>query len=180
MPSPPNNGPAPEVHWRQVIRRENPHLLYAEDLGGRREVDVEIVDSGVFEVRNRAGGKESSKPMPWLAFRGKQKRLGLNSTNCKAMERLTGTGIVQRWRGWITLVVVRTRYRDQMTGNEEETDAIRISPTRPRAPQPGRDTKPDNLPQGSTHNAAPQWESSDPEMDEQERLAIEAADREGA
>lgn len=123
-----------ETHWRKVHRRMNENLLFAEDLGGlgAKPVDVEIIDSGVILVK----GADDSKNMPWLAFQGgdgkpRQKRLALNVTNAKTMQALTGTGIIERWRGWITLVVVTTRFFDQKTKEMASTEVIRIAPKRP-------------------------------------------------
>jgi hypothetical protein len=118
-----------KTDWRTVHRRLNTDYLFSEDLGGRKSVDVEIIDSGVAKLKERSG---KSKEMPWLAFRGAKKKLALGATMCKTLTTLTGTKIIEDWRGWITLVVVKTRYKDQDTGQMEETDAIRIAPTRPK------------------------------------------------
>lgn len=123
------------THWRHVHRRMNEHLLFAEDLGPvGTKVDLEVIDSGQIAVK---GAGKRTKPMPWLAFAGrdgkpKTKRLGLNVTNCKTMEAITGTPVIEQWRGWITLVVVATEYTDSETGERCKTHAIRIAPTRPR------------------------------------------------
>jgi hypothetical protein len=129
------------THWRKVHRRMNEALLFAEDLGGlgSKPVDVEIADSGVMLVK----GADESRNMPWLAFRGgdgkpRPKRLALNVTNCKTMQALTGTGEIERWRGWITLIVVTTRFFDQKAKEMTSTEAIRIAPTRPQPPKPAR------------------------------------------
>lgn len=118
-----------KTDWRSIHRRMNPDMLYAEDLGGAKSVDVEITDSGVTNLRQRDG---KSKPMPWLAFKGKQKRLGLGATMCKTLTTMTGSRYVEDWRGLITLIVVKIEYRDPDTGQMEMTDAIRIAPKRPR------------------------------------------------
>jgi hypothetical protein len=124
----------PAKHWRHVHKRLNEHMLFAEDLGpvGTR-VDVEVIDSGVFAVK----GEDGSKDMPWLAFRGadgkpRKKKLGLNVSNCKSMEMLCGTADYTHWRGWVTLVVVRTKFYDTKLKAMAETDAIRIATERPR------------------------------------------------
>lgn len=140
------------THWRHVHRRMNEHLLFAEDLGpvGTR-VDVEVVDSGHFQVK---GAGKRSKPMPWLAFRGKQKKLGLNVTNCKAMEAIAGSPVIEQWRGWITLVVVQTEYTDSETGERMKTHAIRIAPTRPRAGASASRPDPNTVGSAATQDAA--------------------------
>lgn len=126
-----------QTHWREVHRRMNENLLFAEDLNGRTSVVMEIVDSGVIGVSD--GDKK--KDMPWIAFKGRSgkalpKVLALNATNCKAMQTITGTGVIEQWRGPVELVVVRTRFKDRKTGEQQETDAIRIAPKRPQMNQP--------------------------------------------
>jgi hypothetical protein len=147
--------PVAEIHWRKVHKRKNANMLFAEDLGPPgTKAHVEIVDSGVAEVASIDGKKE----MPWISFRGKQKKLGLGITNCKTMESICGTPIVQRWRGWITLVVVRITYYDQQTKRNEQTDAIRIAPQRPRASdqkqQPAEQAAPPSSPPATDAPAA--------------------------
>lgn len=110
------------IHWRKVLKRTNDQLLFAEDLGPPgTKVDVEIVDSGIEKVKNEDGLTE----MPVVMFAGAKKRLALNRTNCKTIEKLCGTPDINAWRGPITLVVVRTKV------GPEEMDAIRIAPNRP-------------------------------------------------
>lgn len=124
-----------QTHWRKVIRRKNDHLLFAEDIGpSGASVDVEVIDSGVLKV---TGADGKTDDLPWIAFAGKdgkprKKRLALNATNCKTMQAVTGSGIVENWRGPITLVVITTTFRDQKTKQMVTTDAIRIASTRPR------------------------------------------------
>jgi hypothetical protein len=121
-------------HWRHVHKRLNEHMLFAEDLGPvGTKVDAEVIESGVFAVKSEDG----SKDMPWLAFNGgdgkpRKKKLGLNVTNCKVMETLTGTSDYQDWRGWVTLVVVKTKFYDTKLKAMAETDAIRIANARPQ------------------------------------------------
>jgi len=119
-------------HWRHVIRRQNPDYLYAEDLGSPgTKIDVEIVDSGPGKVKNPG----ESKDVIWLAFDRAKKRLGIGATGCKTLREITGSDDWRDWRGWITLVVIRTKYFDKITGSDEETDAIRIARQRPPAPR---------------------------------------------
>lgn len=167
------------THWRKVHRRQNENLLFAEDLNGLKSVDVEIVGSGVIKAKTSDG---KGKAMPFLEFRGKKKVLGLNATNCKAMEAITGTGIVETWRGWITLTVVRTKYKDMKTGRDEETDAIRIAPRRPRGKVGAHDDAPPAA--SDTHQtdqyAADLSHLAESEPDDEERRMIEQAEREGS
>lgn len=174
--------PASATHWRNVHRRKNVHLLFAEDIGGR-PVDVEIVDSGVETVSGAKKGDE--KDMPWLAFAGKKKRLALNVTNCKTMTTIAGTPVIERWRGWITLIVVKTSYYDQMTGKTETTDAIRIAPERPqRGASQQQQTQgasaPAESPPPTTPPAPPPGQDQPLTPEEQRAIAMaEAAEEEG-
>jgi len=144
-----------DVHWRKVHRRLNEHLLFAEDLGGygAKPRDVEIIDSGVIKVK----GQDGDKDMPWLAFAGAKKKLGLNVGCCKTMQTLSGSGVVSDWRGWITLIVVRTTYSDPKTKERIETDAIRIAPKRP---QPARQHAAEPTPPAEQPPAEPGKEPS--------------------
>lgn len=134
---PPQQRPpaAVDTHWREVHRRKNADYLFAEDIGkSGTQIDVEIVDSGIGEVQDEDGKKK----MPWVSFKGARKKLGLGRTGCKTLESITGTPIVQRWRGWITLVVIKTTYTDRKTKQRLTTDAVRVAPDRPRNPRVGR------------------------------------------
>lgn len=167
---------ATETDWRTIHRRLNTDMIYAEDLGGRSRIDVEIVDSGITKLRQRSG---PPKEMPWLAFKGAKKRLGLGATMCKTMTTMTGTRIVERWRGWITLIVIKTTYRDQDTGQVETTDAIRIAPKRPR---PHADDRPvlDELPPPADTAPESPSEPTFAELSEEDKRAIALADAEEA
>jgi hypothetical protein len=78
---------APANHWRQVLKRKNANMLYAEDLGPQgTKLDVQIDESGTIEVT----GADGKKRMPYIAKRG-AKKLGLNATNCKTLETITGS-----------------------------------------------------------------------------------------
>jgi hypothetical protein len=116
----PTKAPLP-THWRRILLRTNKHMLFAEDLGPvGTKVDVEISD-----VKNEDGISK----MPALSFANTKsgKRLALNKTNAKTMEKICDTPDPNLWRGWVTLVVVSTKIAG------EPTDAIRIAPKRPAA-----------------------------------------------
>ena len=158
--------PAGPNHWRHVLRRANDHMLFAEDIGPKgSSVAVEIVESGVGAVKTRSG----SEAMPWVGFKGKKKKLGLNRTNCKTLETLCGTPDYMKWRGWVTLVVIRTRAPDRDSGEMIETDAIRIANQRPVADKAVREQR------ERTRGTAP---DGAPTPDEQAEIA--RRDREGA
>ncbi len=158
--------------WRDVLKRKgsDPTLLYAEDLGPvGTDVDAEVIDSGVLTTTG-----PDSKTMPWLAFRGpdgkpRKKRLGLNATMCKTMKAITGSNFIEEWRGWITLTVVDTEYRDSTTGTKERTEAIRIAPKRP---QPKRGARQPDAPPAPV-DPKPGW-TGDPPLTEDEAREIAA------
>jgi hypothetical protein len=130
----PQGSASPQTPWRTVHRRKNTSFLFAEDIGpSGTTIDLEIIDSGIGEVVDVDG----KTPMPWIAFKGARKRLGLNRTNSKRIETLCGTNIVERWRGWVTLVVIRSSYTDRKTKERWTTDAIKLAPERPRNPRKG-------------------------------------------
>jgi hypothetical protein len=110
------------LHWRRVLKRTNADYLFAEDIGeAGTKVDVVIVDSSTDKLKNEDGLTE----MPVLSFDGKKKRLALNRTNCKVMEKICETPDINAWRGPITLLVIRTKIAG------EDMDVIRIAPKRP-------------------------------------------------
>lgn len=151
--------PAQANHWRHVLRRANEHMLFAEDIGPKgSSVAVEIVESGVGSVKTRSG----SEAMPWVGFKGKKKKLGLNRTNCKTLETLCGTPDYMKWRGWVTLIVIRTRAPDRDSGKMIETDAIRIAPQRPVADRTVREHR--ERQRGATPG------NNEPDADEQDAI----------
>lgn len=146
-------------HWRQVHKRKDPRMLYAEDLGpAGTKRDANFNESGLIEVSGIDG--KGKKQLPFIGIAGR-KRLGLNTTNCKTIETITGSPDWERWRGWFTLVVIRIKYRDPKSGAQVETDAIRIAPTRPR---PDPNDRPLPLPEPEP---ADQGETEDDLLDEE-------------
>lgn len=110
------------LHWRRVLKRTNADYLFAEDIGDPgTKVDVDVIDSSTDKLKNEDGLTE----MPVLSFDGKKKRLALNRTNCKVMEKICGTPDINGWRGPITLLVIRTKIAG------DDMDVIRIAPKRP-------------------------------------------------
>lgn len=164
------------TRWREVLRRANSDMLFAEDLGGYgiKPIDVEIIDSGVAKVKSQDGPME----MPWLQFRGKNgpsKKLGLNRGMCKVMTTLAGTDVIEDWRGWVTLLVVKTTYTDKETKQRLETDAIRISTKRPQAKS---SSKPSNDPAKSEPAKTEPTPTAD--LTDEDKRAIELAEMEEA
>lgn len=129
------------THWRSLIDHK---YLYAADLGGRDvNVTIESVKGG--EVTGE-GGRKSRKPI--LKFKGKEKTLVANSTNCKTIASIVGTPEVERWVG-ATITLFPTTTTDRET--KEEMPCIRIRPKAPRSDArprgdapPAPDTPPPN------------------------------------
>jgi len=109
------------VHWRKFM--DPREYIYAEDLVGR-DVDVRIARIVAGELAGEKGRK-SKKPLAY--FEGKSRPLALNKTNCKAIERITGSADTDKWIGqWITLFPTQTA-----DPNGNQVDCVRV---RPRAP----------------------------------------------
>lgn len=124
-------------HWREVHRRGNPDFLFAEDIGAPGTTLVVQIDKVIPKAKMRAAGSNTGE-MPACTFVGSKsgKKLGLNRTNCKVLETMSGSSDSERWAGlWIVLTVVRTSYPDQATRTKMETDAIRIAPSPPTLKQ---------------------------------------------
>lgn len=117
--------------WRDTHRRANPDFLFAEDIGPLGTSVVVQIDQAGTRAKLRAAGNNSGE-MPWCTFVGKKKKFGLNRTNCKVLETLTGTDDPEKWPGtWMVLTVVRAGYPDKDTHARLETNAIRIAPAKP-------------------------------------------------
>lgn len=100
-------------------------MLYAFDLQGKeRHVQIDRVTGG--ELIGE-GGRKTKKPMAY--FRGIERPLALNATNCKTIAAITGSPDTDKWIGqWVTLYVSQVQ-----SPKGETVDAIRI---RPKAPAP--------------------------------------------
>ena len=153
--------PRLDAHWRTVHRsKANPDMLTHADLydaekskGAERNawrspvVRVSAVSIGLVKNKDNPKGEE----MVFLHFEGRKKKLGLNSTNHKQMEKLTGKGAPNQWVGAVIQLYVDpdAKYFGGGTG-----PAIRISPKVPNA-------KPDT-------SAEPEIPAADRERLEQE------------
>jgi hypothetical protein len=145
-------------------------MLFAEDIGpAGTERDVYFADSGYLNVTSTGNAKER---MPYIAHSPSDKKLGLNRTNCKTLETLTGSPRPSKWRGWFTIVIIRTKAPDRFTGTMIETDAIRIAPTRPNRPPPdGAAPRRTTAPQTSRPNAPDDGEAAEIARIEREHAA---------
>lgn len=130
-------------HWKTIrTSKANPdhlshaHLLdsAASEKAGRDvylspSVNVAKVTIGLVKSQESPNGEE----MVFLHFDGQSKKLGLNSTNSKTMQSLSGSAAPIRWVGLaITLYVdPQAKYP-----KGEKGPAIRIRPTLARAADP--------------------------------------------
>ena len=108
-------------HWKSMTDRD---YVYAFDLQGKDTVvTIERVTAGELTA---AGGRKSKKPLCY--FKGKQKPLAMNATNCKTVAALFGN-LTEDWVGKkITLYPTTTT----MAG--VECECIRIRPQVPSGP----------------------------------------------
>lgn len=116
-------------HWKKFMDKD---FLGAHDLDGR-DVNVMIVDVTGGEIAN--GTKKNKKPVATLAsMKGKrlEKKLALNSTNCKTLEQLAGSPDVEQWR---SLAIVLFATTTQFGG--QTVDCIRIRPYGPKKQSAG-------------------------------------------
>lgn len=122
-------------HWRDLT--DDDGLLYHHHLGGKR-IDVVIERVDAVELVG-LGGRRSRKPR--LHFRGTQRAFAISKTDAKTLERLAGSGEIDRWIGLrITLCPATTRASDG------DVPCIRISPRLPAqeaAPPTATTTTPD-------------------------------------
>lgn len=95
--------------------------LYAQDLKGDTVVEFEKVVPG--SVDNKGGKKR----MPMAYFKGYEKPLGLNATNCRTIGKLFGDRDAEKMPGRrVTLYVTTTETKDGMQ------ECIRIRGTLPK------------------------------------------------
>lgn len=80
------------AHWKSMMDRSYLGWFDIQAVGRDVVVTIERVSAG--ELNN--GGKKSRKPIAY--FRGKEKGLALNATNCKTLENLFGWD-TDKWVG---------------------------------------------------------------------------------
>ncbi len=130
--------PRLDAHWRTTRKsKSNPDLLTHADLydsersraAGRAIyaspiVTVASVSIGLVKSAERPNGEE----MVFLHFGGRKKKLGMNTTNSKAIERLTGRSAPSQWVGTTIRLYVDPEAKYP---KGEKGPAIRIDPKRP-------------------------------------------------
>jgi hypothetical protein len=108
------------THWKKLT---NPNYLgsYAFQPGEEKVLTISLVQ--LEEVTNPEGGKEN---LIVAHFQQPEKPLILNKTNCKAIEKLSGTPDIEQWPGTgIILCVQRVKAFGELV------EAVRIRPVKP-------------------------------------------------
>jgi hypothetical protein len=134
-------------HWKTVRpSKSNPdHLSHAHllDVEASEKAGKDVYLSPRVKIANVSIGLIKSLESPngddmiFLHFEGQSKKLGLNSTNSKTMQSLSGSAAPIRWIGLTIQLYVDPSARYP---KGEKGPAIRIKPTLPRgadvAPMP--------------------------------------------
>ena len=111
-----------ETHWKKLT---NPNYLGSYSLApGERRV-VQIVSVSQELVTGPDGAKEQCI----VATLKNEKPLILNKTNCKIIEKMTGTPYIEKWAG-----VKITVYSAKVKAFGDVVDALRVEPTAPALP----------------------------------------------
>ncbi len=130
-------------HWKTIrASKSNPdHLSHAHlhngeasDKAGRdvywspvlKIVDVTI---GLVKSQEKPDGEE----LVFLHFEGRKEKLGLNTTNSKTLENLSGSVVPLRWIGLTIQLYVDPKAKYP---RGEKGPAIRIRPMLPKGPDP--------------------------------------------
>lgn len=111
------------AHWKSMTDRD---YVYAFDLQGKDTVvTIERVTAGTLTA---LGGRKSKKPLCY--FKGKQKPLAMNATNCKTVAALFGNDT----EGWVGKSITLYPTTTEMAG--DVVDCIRIRPKEATKPAP--------------------------------------------
>lgn len=147
------------MHWKKMM--DPKEMLFAFDLDNR---DVTLtIDKVVGGELVGDQGRKTKKPI--ASFKGTEKKLALNSTNCKTIAALFGSHDTGDWAGKrITLFATTTSF------GGETRECIRVRPTLPKekaANGRGQSKPDDGLPVVA-------------DLSDDDKRAIEAADHEAA
>jgi len=114
------------AHWRTIHTSD---YLSSVDIEGNTNVTVKSVSA-----KTQTFDKGKKETLPIATLEGEFKPLILNRTNCKTLEKLSGSGEIEDWAGMtVTLTVEKVRFGSEMV------DGIRIAPVLPKTfdPAPG-------------------------------------------
>jgi len=108
------------LHWKKLT---NPNYLgsYAFQPGEEKALTIKTV--GQEDVTNQDGQQEK---VIVAHFQQPEKPLILNKTNCKAIEKLTGTPDIEQWPGAGILLCVQ-----RVKAFGELVEAVRVRPVKP-------------------------------------------------
>ena len=134
-------------HWKSIrVNKSNPDHLSHAHLHNAEASDAASVKAGravdvywspVLEITNVSLGLVKSQDKPngeeitFLHFKGRDHKLGLNSTNSKTLESLSGSPVPVRWIGLSIQLYVDPQAKYP---KGEKGPAIRIKPMRPTGP----------------------------------------------
>lgn len=134
------------AHWRTMM--EPREYIYAEDLQGRdRTLTIERVKQG--ELKGEKGRK-TRKPL--VFFKGAKKPLAINITNAKALERIAGSGDMDKWVG-LTITLFESTTNDP---NGNQVPCVRIRPRPGKASEASGMRDPDPPPDEPPHDDMPE------------------------
>lgn len=109
------------THWKKCMNKE---FLGSWDLDGRKSVVLTIRDVVAGEVKSERG----TDKRPIATFERTPKKMILNSTNCKAIEKMYGTDI-EGWSGKRVEIFVAS-----VSVGGDQVDALRIRNRVPSGP----------------------------------------------
>lgn len=113
-------------HWRTMIDRNSKVFTSADlhEIGGGQDVTFRIDGTAGGKLEDPQKGKSKRTVMVKLA--GVEKPWGLNVTNAKALEKLTGSAYPADWKGALCTLYITTT-----TMGSEECECLRVRPRKP-------------------------------------------------
>jgi len=112
-----------ETHWKKLV---DTNYLGSWDIVGGRLV-LQIVKIKQERIFNQNKNAEESCTVAYFSDE-RYKPMILNKTNCKTMQKLTGSPYIEKWAG--TRIEIKT---EKVKAFGEVVDALRISKTAPQA-----------------------------------------------
>lgn len=112
-----------ETHWKKLV---DTNYLGSWDIVGGRLV-LQIVKIKQERIFNQNKNAEESCTVAYFSDE-RYKPMILNKTNCKTMQKLTGSPYIEKWAG--TRIEIKT---EKVKAFGELVDALRISKTAPQA-----------------------------------------------
>jgi len=111
------------AHWRTIHTSD---YLASVDIDGNTDVTIRSVSA-----KTETFDKGKKETLPVAQLEGDYKPLILNRTNCKTLEKLSGSPDIEDWSGLtVTLTVEKVRFGSEMV------DGIRIAPVLPNRIDP--------------------------------------------